>query len=163
VVFSLNASTSEFSFRVTINAVPHVRIIADASVTTEGRGAAGLTVQTTRTTCRAVDPAAARSALQSAGTRLRDAIQAVQTPPAPEPGASELETTFAPHARFAEVIGAVAHLKSEIDRVGAPCREVPVASFSFGVQGPLTRPGEPAGPGTPPPASFVGGSLRFHF
>ena len=162
VVFSLNASTSEFSLRVTINAAPHLRIIASAGATTEGRGSAGLTVQTTRTSCQAVNPAAARSALQSAGTRLRDAILAVQNPPAPEPGASELETTFAPHARYAEVVGAVANLKSEIDRVGAPCREVPVASFEFGVQGPLTAPEETAGPGAPP-ASFIGGSLRLHF
>ena len=163
VVFSLNASTSEFSFRVTINAVPHVRIIASASATTEGRGSAGLTVQTTRTRCQAVNPTAARSALQSAGTRLRDAIRAVQTPPATDPEASQLEQTFAPHARFAEVVGAVAHLKAEIDRVGAPCREVPVASFNFGVQGQLTTPDEPSSPGTPPPATFVGGSLRLHF
>lgn len=163
VVFALNASTSEFSFSVTINAVPHVRIIASTSATTEGRGSAGLTVQTTRTTCNAVNPAAARSALESAGTRLRDAIQAVQTPPAPDPEASELERTFAPHARLAEVVGAVANLDSEIDRVGAPCREVPVASFNFGVQGQLTTADEPVAPGTPPPASFIGGSLRFHF
>lgn len=163
VVFSLNASASEFSFSVTINAIPHVRIIASASATTEGRGQAGLTIQTTRTVCRAVDPAAARSALQSAGTRLHSAIQAVQTPPAPAPGASELERTFAPHARLAEVVAAVAHLKSEIDRVGAPCREVPLATFQFGVQGPLTAPATPPEPGTPPPATFVGGSLRFNF
>ncbi|WP_416138194.1 hypothetical protein ACM26W_17190 [Halomonas sp. HK25] len=163
VVFALNASTSEFSFSVTINAIPHVRIIARASATPEGRGAAGLTVQTTRTTCRAVDPAAARSALEAAGTKLRDAIQAVQTPPAPDPEASELSRTFAPQARYAEVIGAVAKLKSEIDRVGAPCREVPVMSAEFGVQGPLTRPDEPAGPSSVPPASFIGGSLRLHF
>jgi len=163
VVFSLNASPSEFSFRVTINAVPHVRIIASASATTEGRGAAGLTIQTTRTTCRAVNPAAARSALQSAGTRLRDAIQAVQTPPEPDPEASELARTFAPHARFAEVVSAVANLKSEIDRVEAPCREVPVASFNIGVQGPLTTPETPSSPTERPPATFIGGSLRLHF
>lgn len=163
VVFSLNASTSEFSFSVTINAIPHVRISASASATTAGGGQAGLTIQTTRTVCHAVDPAAARSALQSAGTRLHDAIEAAQNPPAPAPGASELERTFAPHARLAEVVGAVAHLKSEIDRVGAPCREVPFASFQFGVQGPLTRPETPSGPGEQPPATYVGGSLRFNF
>ncbi|MEZ5628230.1 MAG: DUF4157 domain-containing protein [Rhodocyclaceae bacterium] len=163
VVFSLNASPSEFSFSVTVNAVPHVRIIARASMTTEGRGAAGLTVQTTRTVCRAVDPAAARSALQAAGTRLRDAIQAVQTPPPPDPEASELSRTFAPHARYAEVVAAVANVHSEIERVGAPCREVPVAEFEFGAQGQLTAPDTPPTPGTPPPASFIGGSLRFRF
>jgi hypothetical protein len=163
VVFSLNASTSKFSLKVTINALPHVRIIADASATTEGRGAAGLTLQTTRTTCRAVNAAAARSALQAAGTRLRDAIQAVQTPPAPDPEASEPARTFAPHLRYAEVVGAVANLKSEIDRVGASCREVPVASFNFGVQGDLATPDEPAQPGGTAAGTFVGGSLTLHF
>ncbi len=162
VVFELNASTSEFSFSATINAIPHVRIIARASVTTEGRGAAGLTIQTTRTTCHAVNSAAARSALQAAGIRLRDAIQAVQAPPEPDPEANKLERTFSPHARLAEVVGAVANLQSKIDRVGAPCREVPVASFNFGVQGQLTTSDEPTNPATPP-ASFIGGSLRFHF
>ena len=163
VVFALNASPSEFSFSVTVNAVPHVRIIARASMTTEGRGAAGLTVQTTRRVCRAVDPAAARSALQAAGTRLRDAIQAVQTPPAPDPEASEVSRTLAPQMRFAEVIAAMANVHSEIERVGAPCREVPVAEFEFGAQGQLTTPDTPSTPGTLPPASFIGGSLRFRF
>ncbi len=163
VVFALNASPSELSFSVTINAIPHVRIIASASATTSGEGRAGLSVQTTRTVCQAVDPATARSALQSAGTRLHDAIQAVQTPPAPAPGASDLERAFAPEARLAEVVGAVAHLKSEIDRVEAPCHEVPVATLQFGVHGPLTTPEPPTTPGTPPPASYVGGSLTFHF
>ncbi|MCZ4304107.1 DUF4157 domain-containing protein [Zoogloeaceae bacterium G21618-S1] len=163
VVFSLNASPSEFSFSVTVNAVPHVRIIARASMTTEGRGAAGLTVQTTRTVCRAVDPAAARSALQAAGTRLRDAIQAVQTPPPPDPEASELSRSVAPQARYAEVIAAMANVHSEIERVGAPCREVPVAEVEFGAQGQLTTPDTPPTPGSLPPASFIGGSLRFRF
>lgn len=163
VVIALNASPSAFSLSVTINAVPHVRIIANASMTTEGRGAAGLTVQTTRTVCRAVSPEAARSALTAAGTRLRDAIQAVQTPPAPDPEASELERTFAPHARYADVASAIANLHSEIERVGAPCREVPVASFEFGAQGQLTTPDTPPTPGSLPPANFIGGSLRLHF
>ncbi len=163
VMIALNASASEFSLSITINALRHLRIIANASITTAGRGTAGLTIQTTRTTCRAVDPAAARSALETAGTRVRDAIQAVQTPPAPDPDASAVATTFAPHARLAEVVGAIANLKSEIDRVGAACREVPVASFDFGAQGQLTTPDEPAIPGTLPPANYIGGSLRLHF
>jgi hypothetical protein len=163
VVFSLNASPSAFSFTATINAVPHVRIIARAGLTTEGQGSAGLTVQTTRTTCQAVSPAAARSALTAAGTRLRDAITAVQNPPAPDPEASELSRTFAPHMRYADVISAIANLHSEIERVGAPCREVPVFSAQIGVQGPLTRPDTPAAPGEPRPGASLGGSLTFHF
>jgi hypothetical protein len=163
VVFSLNASPSEFSFTATINAIPHVRIIARAGVTTEGQGSAGLTVQTTRTTCQAVSPAAARSALTSAGNQLRDAILAVQNPPAPDPDASELSQTFAPHMRYADVISAIANLHSEIERVGAPCREVPVVSAQIGVQGPLTTPDTPPGPNDPRPGPSIGGSLTFHF
>lgn len=163
VVFALNASPSGFSFSVTINAVPHVRIIAQAGMTAEGRGSAGLTVQTTRTVCRAVSPDAARAALETAGTRLRDAIQAVQTPPAPDPEASALERDLAPQARLAEVVASIANLHSEIERIQAPCREVPVASFDFGAQGQLTTPETPAAPGTLPAASFIGGSLRLHF
>jgi hypothetical protein len=77
---------------------------------------------------------------ETAGTRLRDAIQAVQTPPLPAPDASQIERDLAPQARLAEVVGAVAKLKFESDCVSARCREVPVASFDFGVQGPLTTP-----------------------
>ena len=117
-------------------------------------------MQTTRTTCQAVSPAAARSALQSAGTSLRDAIQAVQTPPAPDPDASEVPRTFAPHARYAEVVSAVAHLNSEIERIQTPCREVPVASFNFGAQGQVIAPDDPDDRGAP---TFIGGSLRLHF
>jgi len=160
VVFSLNASPDRFSFRATINATQHVRIIANAALTTEGVGSAGLTVQTTRTSCQAVSPAAARSALQSAGTRLRDAIQAVQTPPAADPEASELSQTFAPHARYAEVVAAVVNLNSEIERIQAPCREVPVASFNFGAQGQLIAPDDPDDRGAP---TFIGASVGLHF
>jgi len=160
IVFTLNASPDEFSFTATINAVRHVRIIARASVTTSGTGSAGLRVETTRTVCRAVDEAAARSALQSAGERLRAAIVAVQTPPPVAADASELERTFAPEARLGEVVAAIANVNSEIERVRSRCREVPVASFEFGVRGPLSTPGpddrEHGG-------SYFGGTATLHF
>ena len=160
VVLALNASPSEFSFTATINAVPHVRIIARASATTSGTGSAGVTVETTRTSCQATDEAAARSALQSAGERLRNAILAVQNPPPVAADASELERTFDPEIRLGEVVAAIANVNSAIDRVRARCREVPVASFDFGVRGPL---------GTPGPddrdrgAGYIGGTATFHF
>jgi hypothetical protein len=110
-----------------------------------------------------VSPAAARSALTSAGNQLRDAILAIQNPPAPDPDASELSRTFAPHMRYADVVSAIANLHSEIERVGAPCREVPVVSAQIGVQGPLTTPDTPPGPNDPRPGPSIGGSLTFHF
>jgi len=160
IVFALNASPSEFSFTATIDAVPHVRIVARAAATTSGTGSVGLRVETTRTTCQATDEAAARSALQSAGERLRDAIRAVQNPPPAAPGASELAQTFAPEARLGEVVAAVANVNSAIERVRARCREVPVATFEFGARGPLTTPapGEERREG-----GFIGGTATFHF
>ncbi|MGH2721207.1 MAG: hypothetical protein ACRDJO_06335, partial [Actinomycetota bacterium] len=159
VVISLNASTDEFSFSVTINAVRHVRIIAAAAATTSGRGSAGLTLETTRTTCRAVDAESGRRQLQAAGGRLRDAILAVQNPPPLPADAGELRETFDPHIRLGEVAAAVANVHSTIERVRSRCREVPVASLRFGVEGPLTTPE----PGTQPGPTFIGGSLRLHF
>ena len=142
-----------------INAVPHVRISARAAMTTEGAGSARLSVESTRTTCHAMDAAAARSALESAGNRLRDAIRAVQEPPPIPEDASSLERSFDSHLRYAEVVSAVADLNSAIERAGAACREVPVFSADFGVRGQLTRPEseEDAAP------TYLGGSATFHF
>ncbi len=159
VVFSLEASPERFSFSVAINAVPHVRITARAGLTTEGTGSAGLTVETTRRVCRAMDREAARSALQSAGERLRNAIQAVRNPPEPAEDASDFERTTAPHRRLAEVAAAVANVHSTIERVRGRCREVPVATFEFGVRGPVGFPG--AEPPTGP--SYIGGTATFRF
>ena len=160
VVFALNASPSEFSFSITINALPHVRIIARAAATPSGTGSAGLRVETTRTVCRAMDETSARTKLQAAGEKLRDAINAVQNPPPLAPDASQLERDFGPQRRLAEVVAAIAGVHSAIEAVRARCREVPVATFEFGARGPL---------GTPEPSerergeSFVGGSVTFHF
>jgi hypothetical protein len=160
VVFALNASPSEFSFSITINAVPHVRIIARAAATPGGTGSAGLRVETTRTVCRAMDEATARARLQAAGEKLRDAIRAVQNPPPLAPDASELERDFGPQKRLAEVVAGIAGVHSAVEAARARCREVPVASFDFGVRGPL---------GTPDPSdrerggSFIGGGVTLHF
>lgn len=159
VVIALNASPSEFSLTVTVNAVPHVRIIAGAKSTPKGEASAGLTIETTRTTCHAVDAATARSSLQSAGEKLRDAILAVQNPPPIAADASQLEETFDLQIRLGKVAAAVADVNSQIEKVRGKCKEVPVASFNLGVQGPLAPPT----PGTQPSPSFLGGSLRFHF
>lgn len=159
VVFSLDASPERFSFSVAVNAVPHVRITARAGLTTGGMGSAGITVETSRTVCRAMDREAARTALQSAGERLRDAIRVVQDPPALAEDASDFERTTAPHRRMAEVVAAVANVNSAIERVRGRCRQVPVATFEFGVRGPVGFPG--AEPPTGP--SYVGGTATFRF
>jgi hypothetical protein len=159
VVIALSASPSEFSLTVTLNAIPHVRVIAGAKATPKGEGSAGLTIETTRKTCHAMDALTARQTLQSAGEKLRDAILAVQNPPPLAADASDIEKTYDLEIRLGKVAAAVADVNSAIDKVKAGCKEVPVATFQFGVQGPLTAPT----PGTQPSPSFLGGSLRFHF
>jgi hypothetical protein len=166
VVLNLSASVSgEFSFSVTINAVPHVRIIARAGVRVTGdqRATAGLVVETTRTTCQAVDEAAARTMLQGAGEKLRDAIRNVQNPPPRTAG--QAETGLEPASRWADVGSAIYGVHSAIERVRAGCREVPLASVEFSARIPL----EPVTPSMPPTerdrglAPYVGGTATFHF
>ena len=58
------------------------------------------------------------------------------------------------------MVAAIANVHSEIERVTARCREVPVATFEFGVRGPLGSPGtddRARGGG------YVGGTATFHF
>lgn len=161
VVFALDASLSGFTFNVTINAVPHVRIIARAGVTTTGTGSAGLIVEATRTVCRAVDELAARTALQTAGTRLRDAIMAVQNPPPLAADASDFERDFAAHKRFADVVIAIADVHTQIEHVRARCRPVPLMSLEFGARGPLSAPGPSEPPSRGETHLGVTGTLRF--
>ncbi|MCJ7626535.1 MAG: DUF4157 domain-containing protein [Anaerolineaceae bacterium] len=168
VVLNLSGGTSgEFSFSVTINAIRHVQIIARAGVRVTGdqRATAGLVIQTTRTTCQTVDEAAARSMLQGAGEKLRDAIRNLQNPPPSTSGQSDIAAQFEPASRWVEVGSAISGVHSAIERVRAGCREVPVASLEFGVRTPLGT----FTPGVPPTerdlgnAPFAGVSATFHF
>jgi hypothetical protein len=159
VVIQMNASTSEFSFKITINAVPHVRIIASASTTTGGDAKANLTLETTRTVCRATSPEAARTKLTKAGEELRDAIRNAQNPPPLAEDASEFERDTAAQMRIAKVVGGIAKVHSTIESVQSACSEVPVASFSIGAHGPLSSPGLDA----EPEETFLGASVLFHF
>ncbi|MBI1395861.1 MAG: DUF4157 domain-containing protein [Betaproteobacteria bacterium] len=155
------ATTSgEFTLTMRINAARHVRVIIRARASaTDRRGSAGVVVETTRTVCRATDEATARSQLTSAGERLRDAIRAAQNPPAPGPGE---DPDMARLRRLADVVSGIVNVHQTVERVRAPCREVPFASFELGVQGPLgeQEPGHERERGAVP---FLGGSATVRF
>ncbi len=160
VVFELNARTDEFSFSATINGVPHVRIIARTALTTAGQGSAQLVVQSTRTVCRAQEAAAARTALQSAGERLRDAIIAAQNPQPAAADASAFARAIPPAVSAgAEIIGAIVAVNSAIERARGACRQVPLVSAEFGARGQIVRPDE----GQESVPTYVGGGLTLHF
>ena len=161
IEFSLNASPTAFSFSAVLNGVPHVRIAARAGVDISGGTAsAGLTVTTTRTVCRAAEPATARTEISAAGARLQRAINDWQSGAAPAPAtggaASPPPTTV---DRLQEIGSAIGALYQAVERVKRPCEQRPVATFGLGVQGPLGPSEDPAR--TPP--STVGGTLTLHF
>ncbi len=159
IVFNLSAGTSgDFSFSITLDAIPHVRISARAGVDVGDRTAsAGLRIETTRTVCRAQNPLAARAALQRAGEALRDAILNLQNAPPPAPGEAQAGNL----SRMADVVSAIGGVHSAVEAAKAPCREVPLFELDFGARTPLERrPG--ALPGEEQ-ESFLGGTATLRF
>lgn len=144
ITFSLTATTSGvFTFAITLDGIPHIRIRASTSVDVgEQRGTSSLTIQSTRTVCRAQDPEAARRALQSKGQQLRDAILAVQNPPAPEEGQDEAVENL---RRIADVVSKISDVYDAIETARAPCRQVPLVEFGVTGRYPVGEESEETG------------------
>jgi hypothetical protein len=159
--FRLTAEAAgNFSFSATYDGIPQVRIGLRAGVTgatgSSPMASAGLTIQTTRTVCRAPSPEATRASLQSAGERLKRAIEAVQAAPEQREG----ETLVDVAARYGELAAAIGNIHTQVERARDVCREVPVFTFEFGARTPLAPlPGET----DPSRAPYVGGGVTFHF
>ncbi len=159
--FRLTAEAAgNFSFSATYDGIPQVRIGLRAGVTgatgSSPMASAGLTIQTTRTVCRAPSPEATRASLQSAGERLQRAIEAVQAAPEQREG----ETLVDVAARYGELAAAIGNIHTQVERARDACREVPVFTFEFGARTPLAPlPGET----DPSRAPYIGGGVTFHF
>jgi hypothetical protein len=153
----------DFNASINLDGIPHVRLIAHAKATVAkddmpGKMSGGLTIQTTRTVCRAPTADAAKAKLKVAGEKLRDAILAIQKPPPAKEGEEEIIPAEA--KRWGELGGAVAKVMSTIDELKTGCREVPLVSVDFGARGPLGRvlPGkEKEG------ERHVGATITLHF
>lgn len=159
--FELKAETSgTFSFSVTLDGVPHVRVRleAKASVSKDKgtSGSAGLVIETTRTICHAPSPESLKTDITKAGDDLKKALDAAQAATTNEDKLSKL----------VDVAGAIGDMYGAVDKAKKSCKEEPAATFRFGVQGPLSPP-PPASPEeTDPskrPATFVGGSATWYF
>ncbi|NJO01972.1 MAG: hypothetical protein HC880_10000 [Bacteroidia bacterium] len=149
---------SEFSLRVTINAIPHVRIIARAGVEPgEQRATAGLVIESTRTVCRAPEPETSRARLQSAGEQLRDAIRTLQNPP---PSAEGADPAMENLDRLRAVGTAIYGVHQAIEESRRGCREVPRVRFDLGARIPYGLPEPGGGPGSAP---YLGGTLTIPF
>ena len=157
IEFGLNATPGTFAFSARLDGVPHVRIAARAGVDVGSQTAsAGLTITTTRTVCRAVDPEAARREITAAGDRLAKAINEWQNPPPQPPGSTPPATLD----RLKSVGSELGSLYQAVDRVKRPCEQRPVATFGLSTQAPFGPGPEP--PETPRPAT-AGATLTLHF
>lgn len=126
LVFNLNASASgNFSFSITLDGIPHVRIQATTSVdVASSTGRSSLSITTTRTECHAQNAAESRRSLESAGNELRDSILTLQNPPD-----TEGDQTLATLERLGDVVSKIASVYSAVERAEAPCQEVPMVTF----------------------------------
>jgi hypothetical protein len=159
LAFELKAETSgDFSFAIALNGLPHVKVSAKIGVKVDKdkgtSGSAGLEISTTKTTCNAPSPESLKTKINAAGEKLKKAMK-------------ELETA-APDDRLpklADIAGAIGEMYDAVEKAKGSCKQVPRATFNFGVQGPLA-PSDTALNDPDPkkrPSSFIGGTLTIPF
>jgi len=160
LAFELKAETSgTFSFSVTLDGLPHVRVRleAQASVSKEKgtTGSAGLVIETTRTVCHAPSPESLKADITKAGDDLKKALQEAQAATKNEDKLSKL----------VDVASAIGDMYDAVDKAKKSCKQEPAATFKFGVQGPLSPPSGAPEETDPSkrPAPYIGGSITFHF
>jgi Domain of unknown function (DUF4157) len=160
VAFELKAEASgTFSFSVTLDGVPHVRVRleAQASVSKDKgtTGSAGLVIETTRTVCHAPSPDSLKADITKAGDDLKTALQAAQAATTNEDKLSKL----------VDAASAIGDMYDAVDKAKKGCKEEPAATFKFGVQGPLSPPSGAPEETDPSkrPATFIGGSATWYF
>ena len=146
--FAISAGTSRnFSLSIYINGLRHVRIEATAGAEfgeSSRRATGGLTISTTRTVCRAMEPSTACEQLLARGEQLRSAILNLQSSRPAEPGAERIEIPERPveppattaeqtemPERLADVASAILDLYEVVERAQARCVQVPVATFGI--------------------------------
>jgi hypothetical protein len=154
--FELEAETSgSFSFSVTLDDKPHLRVSLKAGLSLDKdkgtTGSAGLTIESLSTVCHADNPEDLKTKIKSAGDKLKKAGQEYNTATTNEDRLSKL----------VDMAGAIGDMYGAVDKSKKGCKQVPWATFKFGIQGPLApTPGEPPGKQSP---SYIGGSLTIPF
>ncbi|HEY0608243.1 MAG TPA: hypothetical protein VGD35_01275, partial [Chitinophaga sp.] len=159
LAFELKAETSgDFSFAIALNGLPHVKVSAKVGLKVDKdkgtSGSAGLEISTTKTTCNAPSPESLKGKINAAGEKLKKAMK-------------ELETA-APDDRLpklADIAGAIGEMYDAVEKAKGSCKEVPRATFNFGIQGPLA-PSDSALNDPDPmkrPSTFIGGTLTIPF
>jgi len=136
--FELKAESSlDFSFSVTLDGLPHLKVVAQAGVsydkdkqTTTGK--ASIELQATRTVCNASDPESLKTKIKTSGDKLKTAMDQL--------GAAKPDERL---GKLADIASAIADMYDSVDKAKSACKQVPAATISFGVQGPLTPETDP--------------------
>jgi len=152
--FELKAESSlDFSFAVTLDGLPHLKVVAKASLhydkdkqTTSG--GASVEFQATRTVCSASDPEALKAKIKSSGDKLKTAMDQL--------GSAKPDERL---GKLADIASAIADMYDAVDKSKSACKQVPTATFNIGVQGPLSPDPDP----TKRQPSFIGGTLTIPF
>jgi len=159
LAFELKAETSgDFSFAIALNGLPHVKVSAKVGLKVDKdkgtSGSAGLEISTTKTTCNAPSPESLKSKITAAGEKLKKAMKELETA-APDDRLSKL----------ADIAGAIGEMYDAVDKAKGSCKEVPRATFNFGVQGPLSPSDSSLNDPDPNkrPSTFIGGTLTIPF
>ena len=147
---------AKFSLKITLDGTPHLRVSLKGGAEVDPKnapvtGSAGLTIETTATTCNAADPGETRKKITDAGDKLNKAAKEFEA----ASGTDKLGKAF-------EIAGAIGEMYDAVDKAKAKCKQVPVATFDFGYKRLLT-PGSETDPSKLPPLDYAGVTATFHF
>jgi hypothetical protein len=152
---------AKFSFKITLDGTPHVRVSASAGVEYDTdkkvtRGSAGLAIESVKTVCHAVNPEETRIKIKAAGDKLMKAGQEYSA-------AADAETK---QNKLIDIAGAVGEMYDAVDKAKAACKEVPRWKLEFGLKGRIGGSGPETSPGfdpNAPPDPMLGGTLTIPF
>lgn len=147
---------AKFSLKITLDGTPHLRVSLKGGAELDPKNAsatasAGLTIETTATTCNAADPGETREKIKSAGDKLNKAAKEFEA----AAGTDKLGKAF-------EIAGALGEMYDAVDKAKAKCKRLPVATFDFGYKR-LVTPGSETDPSKLPPLDYAGVTATFHF
>jgi hypothetical protein len=111
-------------------------------------GGASVEFQATRTTCSADNPEALKAKIKSSGDKLKTAMGQLS--------AAKPDERL---GKLTEIAGAIADMYDAVDKSKSACKQTPVVTFGFGLQGPLTPETDPS-KRTP---GYVGGTIIIPF
>jgi hypothetical protein len=154
LVIDLQAEASgSFSFSITLDGLRYVRVALKAGAAYDKEkgvtGSAGLQIEMTRTVCSAANPEGLKAKINKAGEDLKKAMQEYSAEPDSDKKLLKL----------ADIGGALGEMYDAVDKAKSACKQVPAATFDFGVKGPL---GGGTDPNKPEP-SYLGGTITIPF